>query len=89
MGMWPNAGTRCHFKMAVSGWTLGSERSFIVGILSLLLIETLKLRLNNEHVNKVLAQIQAYFDGITKNDAFAELRLLYGLKSTSLLGHQV
>jgi len=25
MGMWPNAGTRCHFKMAVSGWTLDSN----------------------------------------------------------------
>ena len=23
MGMWLNAVTLCHFKMAVSGWTLG------------------------------------------------------------------
>ena len=27
MGMWPNAVTLCHFKMAVSGWTLDTKKS--------------------------------------------------------------
>jgi hypothetical protein len=68
--------------LLTSLWISG-QFAFLVGLMTLILLEMFNLRYNMASVNTTTGGIASVIKGMISDGAFSEIRLLYGLRTTS------
>ncbi len=74
--------------LLTSYWISG-QFAFLVGLMTLILLEMFHLRHNTASVNTTLCRISSVMEGMIGDGAFSEIRLLYGLCATSHADHHL